>query len=164
MSATDDLLANHRRGLAEFEASGLPASPTKKVAIVACMDARLNPCALLGLVDGDAHIIRNAGGVATDDVMRSLALSQRVLGTEEIILIHHTECGLEGFDEETELERMATEAGEAPPFRLHAFTSLDASVRATAQRIRECPWLPSRDWIRGFVFDVKFGRLREVDL
>jgi len=164
MSATDNFIANRARILAEFEPTGLPASPAKQLVVVACMDARLDPVAVLGLRDGDAHIIRNAGGVATDDVLRSLALSQRVLGTEEIVLFHHTDCGLEGFDEEAELERMTREAGEAPPFRLHAFTDLDGSVRATAQRIRECPWLPSRDRIRGFVFDVESGRLREVDL
>jgi carbonic anhydrase len=136
MSVTDELLANAERYAESFDRAGLPMPPAKGVAILACMDARLNPYGLLGLAEGDAHVIRNAGGVVTDDEIRSLAISQRLLGTEEIILIHHTDCGM--------------------------LTFTDDDVRQSIARIKASPFIPRKDRVRGFVYDVETGRLNEV--
>ncbi len=127
------------------------------------MDARLNPHALLGLEEGDAHVISNAGGVITDDEIRSLAISQRLLGTEEIVVVHHTDCGMLGLDAEAFKRSIAEETGVEPPWPVGAFPDLDADVRESVERLRESPFIPRKDSIRGFVYEVETGRLREVD-
>ncbi len=142
---------------------GLPARPSGKVAIVACMDARLDPYNIFGLAAGEAHLLRNAGGAVTDDTIRSLCLSQRLLGTEEVILVHHTDCGLLGLDEEGFRREVEDAAGERPPWSLEAFASVDDDVRRSIERVRESPFLASRGRVRGFVYDVATGELREVD-
>ena len=136
--------------------------PGKQVAVLACMDARLNPYGVLGLQEGDAHVIRNAGGVVTDDTIRSLALSQHLLGTEEIVLVHHTDCGLEKVTDDEFRERMREFAGAMPPWRVEAFERVDDSVRESIRRIVESPFIAHKN-VRGFVFDVDEGILREVD-
>jgi carbonic anhydrase len=161
MSVTDELLANNDRYAASF-AGGLPIPPSRHVAVVACMDARLNVYALLGLGDGEAHVIRNAGGVVTDDVIRSLAISQRLLGTTEIILVHHTECGMLTFTDDGFRAAIAADTGIKPPWAAEAFTDLDEDVRQSVNRIKASPFIPQRDAVRGFVFDVATGKLREV--
>jgi carbonic anhydrase len=162
MSVTDRLLENNRRWAAAFDKQGLSNRPAKKVAIVACMDARFLPSRVLGVEEGDAHIIRNAGGVVTDDGIRSLAISQHLLGTEEIILIHHTNCGLEGIGEE-EIRAQLREAagGVDPPWRVEAFSDVDESVRESIRRITGSPFIAHKS-VRGFVYDVEDGSLREV--
>jgi carbonic anhydrase len=162
MSVTDQLLENNRRWAAAFDKSGLSNRPAKKVAIVACMDARFLPSRVLGVEEGDAHIIRNAGGVVTDDEIRSLAISQHLLGTEEIILVHHTNCGLEGIGEEEIRARLREAAGGVdPPWRVEAFADVDESVRESIRRIQQSPFIPHKN-VRGFVYDVEDGSLREV--
>jgi carbonic anhydrase len=141
---------------------GVSAPPKLGVAIVTCMDARIDPVRLFGLEPGDAHVLRNAGGVATDDVIRSLMLSQRLLGTRAVMLIHHTRCGTHGLQEEVVKADLQSEIGMRPPFALEAFTDLDAAVRQSMARIRHSPFLPHRSAVRGFVLDVDDGRLREV--
>jgi carbonic anhydrase len=141
---------------------GVPAPPRLGLAIVTCMDARIDPVRLLGLEPGDAHVLRNAGGVVTDDVIRSLMLSQRLLGTRAVMLIHHTRCGAHGLAEESVKNQIQTEPGIRPPFALEGFADLDADVRQSMARIRHSPFLPHRDAVRGFVLDVDDGRLREV--
>jgi carbonic anhydrase len=136
--------------------------PARHVAVVACMDARLQLFPMLGLKPGDAHLIRNAGGVATDDVIRSLAISQRKLGTREIVLVHHTDCGMLTFTEDEFRENLMEETGMRPPWATEAFPDLDADVRNSMQRIRTNPFIPHRDKVRGFVYDVNTGELREV--
>lgn len=163
MSAIDELVVNNASA-ATPAGAGEPrdGAPSRRVAIVACMDARLDVFRALGLRPGEAHVIRNAGGVVTDDVIRSLAISQRKLGTKEVMLIHHTDCGmLKLADEEfrSELERSA---GAPPPFAIGAFDDLEGSVRKSVQRVRESPFLPHREQVRGFVYDVAEHRLREV--
>ena len=162
MSVTDELIDNNRRWAATFDKGGLSNRPAKKVAIVSCMDARFLPSRVLGIEEGDAHIIRNAGGVVTDDEIRSLAISQHLLGTEEIILIHHTNCGLEGISEE-EIRAQLREAagGIDPPWRIEAFAQVDESVRESIRRVVESPFIPHKN-VRGFVYDVEDGSLREV--
>ena len=140
----------------------LSSTPAKKLAVVACMDARLNPYELLGLERGDAHVIRNAGGVITDDAIRSLAISQHLLGTEEIVLIHHTDCGLLTFTDDDFRARMREATGQEPTWSAHTFRDLDEDVRASIRRIEGDPFIPRKDAIRGFVFEVETGRLREV--
>ncbi len=162
MSNTDDLLRRAEAYAERFDKGGLAAAPGMKVAVVACMDARVNPYALLGLEEGDAHVIRNAGGVVTDDAIRSLAISQHLLGTEEVVLLHHTDCGMLSFTDEEFAARLEREAGQAPAWRAHAFSDLEDDVRAGIQRLRESPFIPRRDRIRGFVYEVESGRLREV--
>jgi carbonic anhydrase len=160
MSATDDLLAKNESYSASFEGGDLAAPPGRQLAVVACMDARLDVYRLLGLEPGEAHVIRNAGGVVTDEVIRSLAISQSKLGTREVILIHHTKCGMEGLDEDA----FAAELPDAPRgWEIDAFENVDDSVRASIERLRESPFIPAKDAIRGFVFDVETGRLREVE-
>lgn len=136
--------------------------PTRHTAVVCCMDARIDLFPLLGLRLGESHIIRNAGGITTDDVLRSLALSQRKLGTTEVMVVHHTDCGLHGLDEAALLADIETEVGAAPPFTFGAFVDLDGSVRDSVERVRSAAFLPHRDHVRGFVVDVATGRLREV--
>jgi carbonic anhydrase len=162
MSATDELVANNAAYAATFTAGSLPMPPAKQVAVVACMDARLNVHGLLGLREGDAHVIRNAGGAVTDDAIRSLMISQRLLGTREIILIHHTDCGMLTFADDEVKAAVEADTGVRPPFALEAFTDLDADVRQSIRRIEASPFVPQTDSIRGFVYDVTSGKLREV--
>ena len=164
MSVTDELVRNAESYAASFDKGSLPLPPARKVAVLACMDARLNPYGLLGLSEGDAHVIRNAGGVVTDDEIRSLAISQRLLGTEEIVLIHHTDCGMQTFHDDELAARIEADTGHRPPFALGAFTDAEDSVRQSAARVRTSPFLPSRDAVRGFVYAVESGLLREVVL
>jgi carbonic anhydrase len=161
MSVTDDLLANNAR-YAETFTGPLPLPPAKHLAVVACMDARLDVHRILGLDEGDAHVIRNAGGVVTEDEIRSLAISQRLLGTTEIILIHHTDCGMLTFTDDGFKADIQAETGIKPPWAAEAFTDLDADVRQSIARIRTSPFVPHTDAVRGFVFDVATGKLDEV--
>jgi carbonic anhydrase len=163
MSSTDDLLSNNARYAASFDKADLPMPPGKKVAVLACMDARLDPARALGLEEGDAHVIRNAGGVATEDAIRSLVISQRLLGTDEIVLIHHTNCGMETFTDDAVKDRIQAETGLRPSFALEAFPNADDDVRQTAARIKASPFVPQKN-IRGFVYEVESGKLREVTL
>ena len=162
MSQTDELLANNERYVAEFECAAPLAPPAKKVAVVACMDARLNIYGMLGLTEGDAHVIRNAGGVVTDDEIRSLAISQRLLGTEEIVLIHHTECGMLTFTDDDFKASIESDTGIKPEWAAEAFTDLDQDVRQSIARIKASPFIPNKESVRGFVYDCQTGRLREV--
>src|SRR3712207_981619 len=163
MSVTDELLRNAERYAESFDKGNLPLPPAKKVAVVACMDARLIPTRVLGLDEGDAHVIRNAGGVVTDDEIRSLSISQRLLGTEEIILIHHTDCGMLTFTDDEFRESVEQDTGIRPPWACETFRDLDADVRQSIARIKASPFIPRKDMVRGFVYDVATGRLREVD-
>jgi carbonic anhydrase len=163
LSATDELLANNARYADSFEKAALPARPAKSVAVLACMDARLDPALVLGLSEGDAHVIRNAGGLASEDAIRSLVISQRLLGTEEVVLIHHTDCGMESFDDEAVKAQILAETGLLPDFALGAFADAEADVRHTAALIRANPFIPRKN-VRGFVYEVESGRLREVPL
>jgi carbonic anhydrase len=163
MGAADEFIANNAAYASAFDKANLPVPPAKKAAILACMDARIDPAKVLGLREGDAHVIRNAGGVASDDALRSLIISQRLLGTEEIILIHHTGCGMETFTDDSVKEQIFEETGIRPSFALEAFPQADADVKQTAARIRANPFVPSKN-IRGFVYEVESGRLREVPL
>jgi carbonic anhydrase len=162
LSATDDLLRNAEGYAASFDKADLPLPPARKVAVLACMDARLNPYALLGLQEGDAHIIRNAGGVVTDDEIRSLSISQRLLGTEEIILIHHTDCGMLTFTDDAFKRAVQDDVGIKPEWAAEAFDDLDEDVRQSVARIKASPFIPRKDSVRGFVYEVETGRLREV--
>lgn len=162
MSQTEQLLKNNEAAAKSFTKGHLPLPPSKKTAVLACMDARLDVNKILGLEEGDAHVIRNAGGVATDDAIRSLVISQRLLGTEEIILIHHTDCGMLTFSDDDLKRKIQSETGIRPPFALEAFSSLDEDVRQSIGRIKASPFVPLKTKIRGFVYDVKTGRLREV--
>ncbi len=162
MTATDDLLKNAESYADSFDKQGLPMPPGKKVAVLACMDARLNVYGVLGLGEGDAHVIRNAGGVVTDDAICSLTISQRLLGTEEIILIHHTDCGMLTFKDDQIKDQIATDIGIRPPFALEAFPDADDDVRQSIARIKASPFIPKKDKIRGFVYEVERGRLRPV--
>jgi carbonic anhydrase len=161
MSATDELLRNAESYAAAFDHGDLASAPAKKVAVIACMDARLNVYAILGLREGDAHVIRNAGGVVTDEEIRSLAISQHLLGTEEIMLIHHTACGLIALTDDQLPERLEAETGVRPNWTTHAFRDLEQDVREQARRIEESPFIPRKN-VRGFVYEVETGRLREV--
>jgi carbonic anhydrase len=162
MSSTDELLANNESYAASFDKGDLPLPPAKKVAVVACMDARLDVGRALGLSEGDAHVIRNAGGVVTDDAIRSLAISQRLLGTEEIILIHHTDCGMLTFEDDAFRRAIQEETGIKPEWAVEAFDNLEDDVRQSIARIKSSPFIPKTDQVRGFVYDVKTGRLEEV--
>ncbi|BFU45607.1 beta-class carbonic anhydrase [Krasilnikovia sp. MM14-A1004] len=163
MSTTDELLVNAERYASTFDKGALPLPPARQVAVVACMDARLNPYGLLGLAEGDAHVIRNAGGVITADELRSLAISQRLLGTREIILIHHTDCGMLTFTDDQFKAAIEAEVGIKPAWSAEAFTDLDADVRQSIARIRTDPFIPRKESVRGFVYDVATGKLREVN-
>ena len=162
MSVTDELLANNEAHAASFDKGDLPLPPAKGVAVVACMDARLIPTRVLGLEEGDAHVIRNAGGVVTDDEIRSLAISQRLLGTEEIILIHHTDCGMLTFTDDGFRRTIQNETGIKPEWPAEAFDDLEEDVRQSIARIKASPFVPRKDSVRGFVYDVRTGRLSEV--
>jgi carbonic anhydrase len=162
MSTTDELLGNAERYAEAFDKGDLPMPPAKRIAVVACMDARLNPYGLLGLSEGDAHIIRNAGGVVTDDEIRSLAISQRLLGTEEIVLIHHTDCGMLTFKDDDFRLQIQKDTGIKPEWAAEAFDDLEEDVRQSIARIKASPFIPKKDQIRGFVYDVETGRLTEV--
>ena len=137
--------------------------PKKKLAVLACMDARLNPYAILDLAEGDAHVIRNAGGVVSDDAIRSLAISQNLLGTEEIVLIHHTDCGMLAITDEYLADRLEADFGERPEWEVHSFDDLEQDVRDGIERIRSNPFIPNTESVRGFVYEVETGELREVD-
>jgi carbonic anhydrase len=161
VSVTDVYLANNAV-YAETFSGPLPLPPSKRVAVVACMDARMNVYGILGLKEGEAHVIRNAGGVVTDDEIRSLAISQRLLGTREIILIHHTDCGMLTFTDDEFRRGIEQETGVKPAWAAEAFTDLDADVRQSIGRIRADTSIPVKDSVRGFVYDVTNGSLREV--
>jgi carbonic anhydrase len=162
MSVTDDLLANNAKYAESFEGP-LPLPPSKHLAVLACMDARLNVYEILGLGEGESHVIRNAGGVVTDDEIRSLAISQRLLGTEEIILIHHTDCGMLTFTDDEFKRSIQDETGIKPEWAAESFADLDEDVRQSIARIKASPFIPKTDSVRGFVFDVATGQLNEVD-
>ena len=162
MSTTDELLKNNEAYAASFDKGDLPLPPGRKIAVLACMDARLDPARVLGLDEGDAHVIRNAGGVVSDDAIRSLAISQHLLGTEEIVLLHHTDCGMLTFSDNEFAERLESETGRGGGWDAQAFEDLDIDVRDSLRRIRESPFIPRTDRVRGFVYEVETGRLREV--
>lgn len=161
MTGTDDLLDRNRAYAGGHTGADLPARPRLRVAVLTCMDARVLPARALGLTEGDAHVIRNAGGLATDDAVRSLVLSQRLLGTEEVLVVHHTRCGMEGLREEELLSTLEDETGRRPGFDLGGFADVEEDVRRTVARLRDEPFLLHRR-VRGFVYEVETGRLREV--
>lgn len=163
MSATDEFLTNNDEYASTFTGP-LPLPPSKHVAVLACMDARLDVYRILGLRDGEAHVIRNAGGVATDDAIRSLAISQRLLGTKEIILIHHTDCGMLTFTDDEFKRAIQDETGIKPQWAAEAFPDLDEDVRQSLRRIEASPFVTKHESLRGFTFDVASGRLSEVTL
>lgn len=162
MNVIDDLLANNRAFAARYDRGHLPVHPSLKLAVVTCMDSRLDVFAALGIESGQAHILRNAGGVITDDVIRSLAISQRRLGTEEIVLIHHTDCGLQLITDDGFRAELQAATGMAPAFAIESFTDVDADVRQSLARVRSSPFLIHRDRVRGLVYDVDTGELREI--
>jgi carbonic anhydrase len=162
MSVTDELLRNAESYAERFDKGDLPLPPARKVAVVACMDARLIPTRVLGLDEGDAHVIRNAGGVITDDEIRSLAISQHLLGTEEIILLHHTDCGMLTFSDEEFASTLEEAAGQRPDWSARAFGDIEEDVRDSIRRVKESPFIPRTHSVRGFVYEVETGRLREV--
>src|SRR2546429_9766722 len=162
MSVTDELVRNNESYSRSFEKGDLPLPPAKHLAVLACMDARLDVHKILGLNEGDAHVIRNAGGVATDDAIRSLVISQRLLGTNEIILIHHRDCGMLTFQDGRVKRQIESDAGIRPAFALEAFPDLEEDVRQSIARIQASPFIPNKSSVRGFVYDVKSGKLGEV--
>jgi carbonic anhydrase len=161
MSVTDDLLRNAEQYESSFDKGDLPMPPGRKLAVVACMDARLIPTRVLGLDEGDAHVIRNAGGVVTDDTIRSLVISQRLLGTEEIILIHHTDCGMLTFTDDGFKQSIQEDVGIKPEWAAEAFPDLEEDVRQSIARVQASPFIPRKN-VRGFVYEVETGKLREV--
>jgi carbonic anhydrase len=163
VSTIDELLANNDFFAAGTPPESLDVAPKRRLAIVTCMDSRLDVFSALGLAHGEAHILRNAGGVITDDVIRSLAVSQRRLGTREVMLIHHTDCGLMKVTDDGFRAELQRDSGVAPPFAIESFADLDADVRQSILRVRRSPFLPDRELVRGFVYDVDSHRLREVD-
>ena len=162
MSVIDDLVRNAESYARAFDRGTLPLPPARRVAVVACMDARLNPYGLLGLTEGDAHVIRNAGGVITDDEIRSLSISQRLLGTEEIMLIHHTDCGMLTFGDDDFRRQIQRETGVKPEWAAETFDNPEEDVRQSIARIKASPFIPQKDNVRGFVYDVHTGALAEV--
>jgi carbonic anhydrase len=162
VSSTDDLLQNARDYAASFDKGEVPLRPARKVAVLACMDSRMDLVGLLGLELGDAHMIRNAGGVVTDDAIRSLAISQRMLGTREIVLLHHTDCGMQTFSDDDFKRSLLDETGIKPAWAVEAFDDLDEDVRQSIARIQASPFIPHKDSVRGFVYDVHSGEVREV--
>jgi carbonic anhydrase len=162
MSAIDELLENNQRYAKGFDKHDLPLAPAKGLAVVACMDARLDVHKLLGIEEGDAHVIRNAGGVITDDEIRSLAISQRLLGTSEIMLIHHTGCGMLTFTDDEFRAQLEADTGVRPEWAPESFPDLEGDVRQSIARIQASPFIPNKDAVRGFVYEVESGRLREV--
>ena len=163
MGVTDELLANNARFAQGFDRDHLPVEPSLRLAVVTCMDSRLDVFAALGLRDGEAHVLRNAGGVITDDVIRSLALSQRKLGTREVVLIHHTDCGLEKVSDDGFRAELQEATGMAPPFAIESFSDVEQDVRQSLARVRASEFLPHRDRVRGFVYDVDTGLLEEIE-
>jgi carbonic anhydrase len=162
VSVIDALLANNRKHADQLEQVHLPVEPSARLAIVTCMDSRLDVFAALGLVDGEAHVLRNAGGVITDDVIRSLAISQRRLGTREVILIHHTDCGMQRLTDDGFRAELQDATGIAPAFAIESFTDVDADMAQSIRRVRRSEFLLFRENVRGFVYDVDTHRLREV--
>ena len=162
MTATDDVLKNNARYAEGFDHADLAAPPALNMAVVACMDARLDTHKLLGLQEGDAHVIRNAGGVVTDDVIRSLVISQRLLGTREIVLVHHSDCGMMTFRDDDVKDEIQADTGLRPSFAMESFGDLEGDVRQSIARIQASPFIPVKDQIRGFVYDCATGRLNEV--
>jgi carbonic anhydrase len=162
MSVSDELIENNRRYAAAFVNYGLPTEPSRKLAVLTCMDSRIDVFAVLGLRLGEAHVLRNAGGIVTDDVLRSLLLSQYLLGTESVMLIHHTGCGLLRFRDDELADGVERDTGVRPPMPLGAITDLDESVRTSMARIRDAGFLPHGDAVRGFVYELETGLLREV--
>jgi carbonic anhydrase len=162
MSAIDELLASNRAFAASPPARPLDARPTRQLAVVTCMDCRIDVYAMLGLRVGEAHILRNAGGVITDDMLRSLTISQRRLGTREVMLVHHTKCGMQILTEDGFRAELLQETGMTPAFAIESFADLDADVRQSILRVCRCAFLPHRDAVRGFVYDVDTGKLREI--
>jgi carbonic anhydrase len=159
---TDELLRNAASYAETFDGGQLPPRPAKQAVVLTCMDCRIDPNRLLGLSDGQAHVIRNAGGVVTDDAIRSLAISQRLLGTREILVIHHTGCGMLGFTDEEFAEQLEAETGVRPPWAAGSFTDLEEDVRSSVASLKGSPFLPHKEAIRGFVYDVETGRLIEI--
>jgi carbonic anhydrase len=162
VSSTDELLENARAYAERFDDGGVPLRPARKVAVLACMDSRMDLVGLFGLELGDAHMIRNAGGVVTDDAIRSLAISQRMLGTREILLLHHTNCGMQTFSDDDFKRSLLQETGIKPAWAVEAFDDLDEDVRQSIARIQASPFIPHKDSVRGFVYDVHTGAVREV--
>ena len=162
MSAIDDALRNNEAYAASFDHGELAAPPAKKLVVVTCMDARIDVHHVLGVGEGDIHVLRNAGGVVTDDTIRSLALSQRALGTEEVLLMHHTRCGISGLDDDEFAAQLEEETGVAPEWRAGGFDDVDQDVRESIARVKDSPFIPHKESVRGFVYDVETGRLREV--
>jgi carbonic anhydrase len=162
MSVTDELVRNNQSYAGSFKKGDLPLPPAKHVAVLACMDARLDVHKILGLQEGDAHVIRNAGGAATDDAIRSLAISQRLLGTKEIVLIHHTDCGMLTFHDDEIKRKIEQETGIRPAFAFEAFSDLEQDVKQSIARIKASPFIPNKSNVRGFVYDVRSGKLEEV--
>ena len=163
MSTTDEFVRHSEGYASAFSKGDLPMPPARQVAVVACMDARINPYGLLGLQEGDAHVIRNAGGVVTDDVIRSLTISQRLLGTREIVLVHHTDCGMLTFSDDAVKSQIEADTGIRPHFALESFPDVERDVQQSIARIKASPFIPNKDAVRGFVYDVKTGRLNEVN-
>jgi carbonic anhydrase len=162
MTVTDELLRNNAEFAGSFSNGDLPMPPGKHLAVVACMDARLNVYALLGLREGEAHVIRNAGGVVSDDVLRSLVISQRLLGTREVVLVHHTDCGMLTFTDDAVKADIEADVGLRPHFALEAFSDLERDIRQSIARIKASPFVPHKDAVRGFIYDVRSGALQEV--
>jgi carbonic anhydrase len=162
MSVTDELLENNAAYAESFEKGDLPLPPARGVAVVACMDARLDVHKILGLQEGDAHVIRNAGGVITDDEIRSLTISQRLLGTREVVLIHHTDCGMLTFSDDDLKAQIHEEVGMKPHFSMESFSDLEEDVRQSIARIKASPFVPHKESVRGFIYEVETGKLREV--
>ena len=162
MSVTDELVAANADYADGFDKGHLPLPPARQVAVLACMDARLDPARVLGLSEGDAHVIRTAGGVASDDAIRSLTISQRLLGTREIVVIHHTDGGMETYSDDQLKATIVAETGQRPAFAFEAFPDARADVVQTIRRIRTSPFIPHTDHVRGFVYDVRTGTLEEV--
>lgn len=159
----EDLIDHNAEWAQSFAYAGLPTPPARKLAVVVCMDSRIDVFAALGLEIGEAHVIRNAGGIATDDVIRSLAISQRFLGTEAVFVIQHTRCGMQTFADDELTEEIELETGQRPSWRIGAFKDLDRSVRTSVAAIRQSPFVPNREQVWGFVYDVESGLLREVE-
>jgi carbonic anhydrase len=162
MGVVDELLANNRAFAGSLPAKHLDVEPARRLAIVTCMDSRLDVFAALGLDSGEAHVLRNAGGVVTDDVIRSLAVSQRRLGTREVMVVHHTDCGMQKISDDGFRAELQEATGIAPAFAIESFVDVDADVRQSVLRVRHSPFLPHRDLVRGFVYDVDTHALREV--
>jgi len=164
MGVIDELLANNRKFAGSLPARHLDVRPARRLAVVTCMDSRLDVFAALGLGDGEAHVLRNAGGVITDDVIRSLAVSQRRLGTREVMVVHHTDCGMEKISDDGFRAELQEATGISPAFAIESFADVDADVRQSVLRVRRSPFLPHRDLVRGFVYDVDSHALREVEV